>query len=145
MEMKRLLAVVALLFGCGPASAGILTCSFTEPFFTITFDSSTGVVTWLSPDESDPETGELKPRVIAEGARLRRSDVWEGHETYFLEKGDERIVTLKVNGRGSDGMSEMVFPFEGVSGGWSGGCESDKAPAYDMYEVFHDLGVVEGQ
>ncbi|MGE0501289.1 MAG: hypothetical protein AB7I79_06440 [Rhizobiaceae bacterium] len=141
--MKRLLAIIALLVGCGPASAGVLTCSFTEPFFTITFDSATGVVTWVSADEADVDTGEIKPRVIAENARLRRSDVWEGHETYFLESDVETILTLKVNGRGSDGMSEMVFPFEGISGGRSGGCESDKAPAYDMYEVFLDLGAKE--
>jgi hypothetical protein len=38
-------------------------------------------------------------------------------------------------------MSEAVFPFEGVYGGNVGGCETEKAPAYDGYEVWAEFGV----
>lgn len=145
-------AAALLAVMCTPATAGTLRCSFTEPFFDIEFDSAIGKVVYTSPNEFEEGTGKTKPRVIAEGARIRRSGVWDTYETLFLEtpgKGAETppttIVEIKVTGRGSDGMSESVFPFEGRYGAWIGGCEASKAPSYDAYEVFQDLGVVEDQ
>ena len=55
--MRWLLAGVALGFFTAEAPAGVLTCDFTEPFFTITFNSTTGIVTRVSADETDPDTG----------------------------------------------------------------------------------------
>jgi hypothetical protein len=146
------IAAALLAAASTPAAAGTLKCSFVEPFFDIEFDSATGRVVYTSPHEVEEGTDKPKPRVIAEGARIRRSGVWDTYDTLFLEvPGKDKdtpattIVEIKVTGRGSDGMSETVFPFEGRHGGWIGGCESSKAPAYDSYEVFHDLGVVEPQ
>ncbi len=124
----------------GHAAAGVLTCHFTEPFFVVAFDSVTGVVTLTSPDESDPETGKIVPKVIAEGAKLKRSDAWVGYPTLTLDAGEERILDIKLTGQGSDGMSETVFPMEGVYGTNVGGCEATRAPAYDLYELYQDLG-----
>lgn len=134
-------ALAALLCLSGSAAAGVLTCRFTEPFFVIDFDSATGIVTLASPDESDPETGRIAPRDIAEGAKLTRSDVWVGYPTLTLDAGDQRILDLRLSGQGSDGMSETVFPMEGVYGTFVGGCEATKAPAYDLLELYQDLGI----
>lgn len=132
------------------ASAGTLRCSFTEPFFSIDFDSATGIATFTSADEADPETGEIKPRIIAEGARIRRPGDWVDVPKLVLEvpakaagQEPEIILEIAVTGNGSDGMSDFVFPFEGRYGRLVGGCEAGKAPAYDMYEVYQDLGVVD--
>jgi hypothetical protein len=150
---SRALAAVALLAGIGtPAMAGKLRCSFTEPFFDIEFDSATGRVVYTSPHEVEEGTDKPKPRVLAEGARIRRSGAWETFDVLFLETPGKDaatppniIIEIKVTGQGSDGMSKSVFPFEGRHGGWVGGCETGKAPAYDSNEVFHDLGVIEDQ
>lgn len=124
------------------ASAGVLSCQFTEPFLTIAFDSATGVVTFASPDEIDVDTGKIVPRVIAEGAKLTRSDAWVGYPTLTLDAADgKRILEIRMNGQGSDGMSESVFPMEGVHEARVGGCESTKAPAYNLYDFYEDLGI----
>lgn len=136
-----LAGAAALMMSSGAASAGVLTCHFTEPFFVVAFDSVTGVVTLTSPDESDPETGKIVPRVIAEGAKLTRSDAWVGYPTLTLDAGEERILDIKLTGQGSDGMSETVFPMEGVYGTNVGGCDATRAPAYDLYELYRDLGI----
>lgn len=135
------LGVAAVALMLGDASGGVLTCRFTEPFFVIAFDSATGVVTLTSPDESDPATGKIMPRIIAEGAKLTRSDVWVGYPTLTLDAGKERILDIRLSGQGSDGMSETVFPMEGVYGTSVGGCEATAAPAYDLFELYRDLGI----
>ena len=56
------------------AQAGVLSCSFTEPFFNISFDSATGVVTWISADETDPDTGKPIPKILAKSAKLEILD-----------------------------------------------------------------------
>ncbi len=136
-----LAGAAAFMLSVGSAAAGVLTCHFTEPFFVIVFDSATGIVTLTSPDDSDPETGKIEPKVIAEGAKLTRSDAWVGYPTLTLDAGEERILDIKFTGQGSDGMSETVFPMEGVYGTNVGGCEATRAPAYDLYELYRDLGI----
>ena len=139
--MKALLAALPLLSFALPASAGLLTCQFTEPFFSLAFDSATGIVTMTSADDADPETGRIEPKVIAEGAKMRLADGWVGYQALELMAGGEKILELKMSGQGSDGMSEMVFPLDGIYGSLTGGCETTRAPAYDAYEMFQDLGV----
>lgn len=150
MNLRALVLGAALALAASQASAGTLRCSFTEPFFTVEFDSATGVVMYTSPDESDPETGQIKPRVMAEGARVRHVDGPQRDTQLVLEMPPDKaggawttIVAISVNGQGSDGMSDMVFPFEGVSSGRVGGCETGKLPAYETYEIFEDIGVVD--
>ncbi len=125
----------------GAASAGVLTCRFTEPFFVVAFDSATGIVTLTSPDDSDPATGRIVPKVVAEGAKLTRSDAWVGYPTLTLDAAGKRILDIRLTGQGSDGMSETVFPMEGAYGTNVGGCEATKAPAYDLHELYQDLGI----
>ena len=150
--MKRTILALALALAASAAEAGTLRCSFTEPWFTIDFDSATGKVTYVSPDEFDEATGQPKPRVIAEGARVRRPGAWQDVPKLVLEKPGKSltdpyvpIVEMSVTGQGSDGMSDFNFPFEGKYEQWAGGCDTDKAPAYDMAEVYQGIGVVEDQ
>ena len=141
--MRTLLLAMPLAMTASAALAGTLHCSFTEPFFSIDFDSATGIVTLISPDDADPETGGITPRVIAGGARLVRVDTWEEHPALLLEADGARILEIRVSGQGSDGMSDSVFPWDGKFGALVGGCESGVARAYDLYEAYRDLGIEE--
>ena len=138
--MVRLAMAVVLTMIAANSQAGELRCSFTEPFFSIVFDSATGKVTELSADVTDPDTGKPIPNVLAEsGARLVRAA--DDAMSFRLVKGDETILDLKLTGNGSDGMSDNLFPFEAMRGSNDGGCETAKYPAFRTYELLQDLGV----
>lgn len=144
--MRVFLAALALALLAAPASAGVLACSFTEPFFSIGFDPATGVVTRTSPDDADIDTGEIKPKVIAEGAKLTLDGTWEGHRSATLRSSSGEVLMIIRFKEGSDGMSDFVFPIEGQWGQESngnniGGCETGKVQAYDSYELFLELGL----
>ena len=139
--MKRHLVLCAALWAPDPAAAGVLTCNFTEPFLTLVFDTASGVVTQTSSDDEDPDIGKPVPRTIATGAHMVRADDWQGYPTLYVEAAGRRILEIRTSGQGSDGMSEFVYPFDGTYGALVGGCETTKAPAYDLYEVMQDLGV----
>jgi uncharacterized membrane protein len=139
-SMTRWAVAVVLALLAGESHAGVLHCNFTEPFFTITFDSSTGKVIWLSHDVSDPDTGKPIPQTLAEGARLRLVNPDGDGRTFRVETDTSHILQLRLTGQGSDGMSENIFPFEANYGGWVGGCATEKYPAFDTYEIVNDLG-----
>jgi len=137
-----MLRLVLLLSGLSvlPAEAGILTCRFTEPFFDVTYDSATGLVVTTSADDSDPDTGKPIPKTIAEHASLVLADGWEGSPKALLKEGDTTLLELAME-QGSDGMSDVVFPMSGTFGDHVGGCETDKVRAFDLYELYGDLGI----
>lgn len=138
--MKMLLLCAAMAAIATEAGAATLTCSFTEPFFSLSFDSATGRLTYLSADDTDPATGDPVPK-ITEGVRLVRDEQWQDVQSMRLLKGDDVLLQVKVTGDGSDGMSDSVYPFEGISGSNVGGCQTDKVKAYNLLEVWNDLGV----
>ena len=138
----RTLVAVALSVGFAgqAAQAGTLSCSFTEPFFTIDYDSANGKVTVISPDRFDDD-GKMVPEILAENAKLVAEPNWQEHPTFYLKDGDKTILTLIASGQGSDGMSEAQFPFEGRAMGWTGGCETAKIPAWALFDFHEDFGV----
>lgn len=134
--------VVAAAFAAsvGQSHAGTLICHFTEPFFTITYDSRTGTVVRTSFDVADPDTGKPIPEILAEGATLRAVPSDDYRRKLKLEKGSETILDLKLTGQGSDGMSESLYPFEAMYGVRDGGCSTDKYPSYDIHDLLEDIG-----
>jgi hypothetical protein len=139
--MVRLTAATVLAMIATDGEAGALRCSFTEPFFTITWDSQTGQAIELSADVTDPDTGKPVPRTLSENARLRVPDPTGDPFRLVLEDDKETILELKLTGTGSDGMSDSLFPFEARRGRLDGGCETAKYPAFDTYDLLQDLGV----
>jgi uncharacterized membrane protein len=138
--MRRWMIAAALMALPVESWAGTLECQFTEPFFTISFDSRTGTVTEISADVTDPDTGKPIPRILAEGARLRVVNPDGDGLTLRLEKGDQWIMQLRLTGQGSDGMSESIYPFEATLGTNIGGCATGKYPAFRTYDMLEDLG-----
>ena len=139
--MKRLLVGLALVALPLEAQAGVLSCSFTEPFFEITFDSATGVVTWISADVTDPDTGKPIPKVLAQSARIELLDYAEGGQKLRLADGGKTLIDLQITMRADDGMSDSTYPMEGKYGSNTGGCYTDKFPPFNPYEMLGDLGV----
>lgn len=138
--MKRWIFALSLALLPVESQAGTLVCQFTEPFFTITYDSRLGKVTQVSADIFDSATGEPVPTVLAEGAKLVKFDAGDYHPGLRLEKDGQVILQLRLTGQGSDGMSENIFPFEGTMGGFVGGCETGKYQAFDVYDLLEDIG-----
>ena len=134
------------LFFAMPAAAAGLTCTFTEPFFTIRYDPETGEVIRQSPDNAGPGH-EFLSETVAEGAALTRDEVWRDHPSATLRApGGEVLMVVRFSGAGSDGMSDMIYPIEGqwgaeVSGNNIGGCVTDNVPAFDIYQIYQDLGL----
>lgn len=139
--MKRYLFALALVALPAESLAGTLSCSFTEPFFSITYDSKTGTVTLVSADVTDPDTGQPIPEILAEGARLRSVQSDDYRPKLKLEKDGKTILDLQLTGQGSDGMSDNIYPFQGFYGGRDGGCETAKYQAFDTYDLLEDIGV----
>lgn len=129
-----------IALGATTADAAKLTCSFTEPFFSITFDSATGKLVRLSADDADPKTGEIIPKIIAEHATVVRKDKWEGVPSLLVQTFGETLLEVRL-AQGDDGMSDNVFPFQGVVGDHVGGCQTETAPAFDMAKELEALGV----
>jgi hypothetical protein len=125
----------------GDGEAGTLRCSFTEPFFSITWDSQTGQAVELSADVTDPDTGKPVPTTLSEHARLRVPDPIGDPFRLILADDKETILELKLTGIGNDGMSENLFPFEARRGTLDGGCDTARFPRFDTYELLQDLGV----
>ena len=138
--MRLILATAAVLMA-GDSDAGTLRCSFTEPFFTITWDSESGRVIELSADVTDPDTGNPVPTVLSDHANLRVPDPTGEPFRLVLADDKETILELKLTGIGNDGMSENLFPFEARRGTLDGGCDTARFPRFDTYELLQDLGV----
>ena len=139
--MRVLLAGVVVGLCTVPGGAAQLHCSFTEPFFSIAYDTATGKVILTSADEFDGD-GNLVPRLLGENVKVVREDKWKDFETLYLKAGDETILTIKITGQGSDGMSDNQYPFEGIYGERNiGGCETDKIKSFDVYQLYEDFGV----
>ena len=138
--MRFWLVAIAPVLLASESPAATLRCVFTEPFYTLTFDTESGTVTELTNDVEDPVTGKAVPQIVAVGAKLSVPDP-NDFFTLRLGKGSETILELHLNGQGSDGMSEFYFPFEAKRGGNDGGCDTIKHPAYDPYDVLEELGL----
>jgi hypothetical protein len=138
--VKLVVAAAAMLMA-GNCEAGTLRCSFTEPFFTVSWDSETGRVIELSADVTDPDTGNPVPTVLSEHARLRVPDPTGDPFRLILADDEQTILELTLTGTGNDGMSENLFPFDARRGTLDGGCDTAKFPRYETYELLQDLGV----
>jgi uncharacterized membrane protein len=95
------LATLLALAAPHPAAAEIFTCSFTEPWITLTYSTATRNVI----RESVPSEGKM---VAARHISLRRT----GERTLsWLNARGAPIARLELTGHGSDGMSETLYPY----------------------------------
>ncbi len=118
--MKAVLVLFVVLTG-GLVQAESFECGYTEPFLTTKYDPA-------SLELSIVDEVMMAARVIS-GVTLTTT----GPDEFALVAEDGSVLqTMKLDFAGSDGMSEMVYPYSGVlnreEGPLTGGCVSDKYP-----------------
>ena len=123
--MKLLTASVLTLLALAPtlANAETFQCAFTEPFYTVSYETSTQVMS-----VTDLVTNKTKS--IAH-VRFQIS----GSNAFSLVATDKTVLAqIVLDHRGSDGMSSDVYPYSmttkvinGPNSG-VGGCESELLP-----------------
>lgn len=118
--MKSAFAGAAIFFLSPFAHAESIYCYFTEPFLKAQYNSDTNKILLSSPEHGSAEL-DAKIEFQKQGV-IRISAVGFN---YYLD-----VNTLK---EGSDGMSDIIYPFEGVvvSEKLYGGCETDTLKGQD--------------
>lgn len=120
--MRFLSALAAgWLLNCAPATADIIKCSFTEPFVTTTYSTTTNTLEINYDVEKRSETlSNVSFQIKAAG----EFELWDAQH--------RPIQLLKLTGAGTDGMSDKKFPYEVE---WLldekkfGGCTSNHLPS----------------
>ena len=140
--MKRLALAPLLALLAAPARAETVSCSFTEPFYTLEIDTDARTITRIAPNweaqgEGDPP---LITTVVARDVKfkhgIRRVSPLRHAPTYEVRgAGGKALLTLELTYEGTDGMSERVYPYAAIDlaslGGsptMHGGCSSTALP-----------------
>lgn len=111
--MKFLVPFAAVLTLSHVASAESIYCTFTEPFISVSYNSDTNKVKVESPDQG---TLEVPGKVTFD----------KGGIITITSEGISHRLVIDTTKEGSDGMSDFVYPFEGViDDSLYGGCETD--------------------
>lgn len=118
--MKLAIAMLLALTGT-TAYAETVTCTFTEPFITVIVNERTGMVT-------EQNFGRTTRRVLA--TRISKA----GRRTKVVfgrSRNGATTLIYRKDGRGSDGMSEAVYPYSaerytGRERHIFGGCENTR-------------------
>lgn len=96
--MKKLV-VTFVLFLASITHADIIKCTFTEPFVKSTYSMNQSTLTYLD--------SENKKKVLKNVSfQIKAAGVFE------LVKDGKVLQTLLLNDQGSDGMSDMVYPYD---------------------------------
>lgn len=121
--MKSILLAVFGFSGAF-AQAEIFNCGFTEPFYTITYDTETKVLNVTN--DVVPEESEVINDV--------RFAVTKGTFAMKLSKDGQDLMIITLTGDATDGMSNNIYPFDaqylGMSGpnNGNGGCSTTLWP-----------------
>jgi hypothetical protein len=127
--MKHFFLSSALVLAVVPAQAEVVTCAFTEPFITVSYDPSAQMVQLHDGFENTT----INHKVV----QVRNNP---DQSTEVLWGEQEELTTLKFfadSKGGSDGMSETIFPMTGElhtgdTPALIGGCETPSNPAVDV-------------
>ena len=99
------------------ARADVITCRFTEPFITTTYSMAQSTLTI----KYDTERLEIVLKGIS--FQIQKAELFE------LWDQDHRVIQrLHLSFRGSDGMSDLLYPYEAAwtTAGLRGGCTSNQ-------------------
>ncbi|MBO9665749.1 MAG: hypothetical protein J7501_02930 [Bdellovibrio sp.] len=111
--MKFLVTLVAMALASQAAMAEKIYCSFTEPFISITYDSDTNKAFYSTPDKPDVPV-DVKVTFNKGGTIL------------LMTLDNKYSLLVDTTKEGSDGMSDFIYPFEGIlNSSLYGGCETD--------------------
>ena len=134
--MKTMNSAIATLVSlCGlSAQAEVISCHFTEPFYTIKIDTLKRTVVRIEPNW-DKDGSETVTTVISKNAQVRFAGVQKISDTahmpiYKVISNGQVIMKLELSYQGSDGMSDITYPYNVNGGTYNyGGCESETLKA----------------
>ena len=91
--------------------AEVYSCSFTEPFVSLEYDSSKGTLATITPDDyvELPDGSSKANPVVTEGVSLR---VTATGKFELVDNAGVVLYELELTNAGSDGMSDTVYPFD---------------------------------
>lgn len=105
-KFSMLFVISLISFG---AKADIIKCIFTEPFITTIYSMSQSTLTIQDPNLKSPKV--LKDVSF----QIKAAGKFE-----LVSKEGKILQKLDLNNKGSDGMSEHIYPFEVQDFTWSG-------------------------
>jgi uncharacterized membrane protein len=128
--MKKILAL-AVLFSATTSMAVQVTCQFTEPFVTVKYQTLTGQMEVIAEHyEQIPVISDLEAKLVNSGENQVQVNV--------TNSSNQTLLQIIPDGKGSDGMSDRVFPYSAVltlpdlnvkdlhlEGPLHGGCETE--------------------
>lgn len=82
------------------SQADVIKCSFTEPFVNTTYSMTASTLTY-----KDFEGGKKVVKNVS--FQIKSAGVFE-----LMDKKGKVLQTLTLTNKGSDGMSDTIFPFE---------------------------------
>lgn len=125
-----LFAILALSLSAAPASADVVSCVFTEPFFNLEIDTVKKTLKKTEPDWNSKSPRSITT-VLSRNVKINRlpskkiSVVAEVPRYQVIADG-KPVLVLWLSYQGSDGMSDFAYPYEVSYDDHIGGCESDK-------------------
>ncbi len=119
MKIFLLIASALIFFVTPLVQADVIRCKQTEPFISETFNTDNGTASVESPDLEQPN--------VESGLKF----IITGVGKFEIRTADGSLRRLLVlNNKGSDGMSDLNFPFDGGVGiNGPIGCESSELKA----------------
>lgn len=124
-----------------------ITCSFTEPFFSLTYNMEEASIAKTEPSWEDP-SGELKTTLLGSDLDLVSTSNDVLLPTFEVKVPSEgRVLKLAMNFNGSDGMSNETYP---IAAKWVdaegytlyGGCVTDQIGSVSTEEpVIEEPGI----
>ena len=114
------------ILNCASASeAEIIKCEYTGPFVTTVYSTNTSTLTIT--DAGDVSKNRSLANISLQIIKPNLFELWNVNQ--------EVIQRMELNGRGADGMSDTVYPYDATLYGYvanfniRGGCTSNHLPA----------------
>lgn len=122
--MKTLLTITTVLLSATIAQADIIKCTFTEPFVDTVYSTTQSTLTYKA---AFGDTQVIKNVSF----QIKSAGVFE-----LVAKDGRVLQRLILNNKGSNGMSEDIYPYEvkdfnGLTNQGYGGCESNYLKAQE--------------
>lgn len=142
MKYAKYLMVFVSLVGF-QAQAEVVTCSFTEPFFWVQFDSKNKTLILVEPDWEGGAQKSVE-RTLSKNATVKLKQVKKISDVrhvpvYSVVEGKKELMSFELSFQGSDSMSPLVYPYDGkifFNGAiQQGGCETDALPSFVVEDV----------
>lgn len=135
MKITTLLMSVLISASALASTTTKIDCTFTEPFLSVEIDLQKKTAVRVEPDWEN-DVNKMKRTVISKNIQvvIDSSDLFLPKYKVNDSKG-KLIMELSMNMNGSDGMSDITYPFSAVMGGdfW-GGCVSNKIDWVNPHE-----------